>query len=290
MVRTLMCWVLLGTALTGCSREEVAKLFNPGKEAAELQAAAEAMDEDALAKLIKLANEGSEEANMQLGFMYQTGKGLVRDREKARAYYLKAPSLATAKYNLALIELRPNTLEGNRSAIKLLRESTSETEACFTVAMNRLADIYFTGAKGIPKNPEGAALMWERAAACKDVEATYRIGLVYAKGEGRPKSHAQAQLHLKKAVESLHADAMWAMGDLFADRTSPSFNPVMAGQHYNLAAQLKPAKYGAKSQEYLGKLQPKERQTATDMATIWLRGHQQFQDPKPFGLPTNRIL
>ena len=83
---------------------------------------------------------------------------------------------------------------------------------------------------------------------------------------------------------------MWAMGDLFADRTSPSFNPVMAGQHYQLAAQLKPAKYGAKSQEYLGKLQAKERQTATDMATIWLRGHQQFQDPKPFGLPTNRIL
>jgi uncharacterized protein len=70
----------------------------------------------------------------------------------------------------------------------------------------------YNGDHGVQKDPEKAAVWWERAAAQGVADAQYYIGLSYYAGIGVPKDPAVATRWWKKAAEQDHADAEYFLG------------------------------------------------------------------------------
>ncbi|QCE34643.1 sel1 repeat family protein [Acetobacteraceae bacterium] len=125
----------------------------------------------------KAAGEGNAEAQMNLGFLYDVGRGVPQNYEKAAEYYQKAANQgdAAAQCNLGIL---------------------------------------YENGQGVPQNYEKAAEYYQKAADQKNANAQYHLGLLYENGQGVSKNHEKAielwhkaanqgQKKAKKALENL---------------------------------------------------------------------------------------
>ena len=62
---------------------------------------------------------------------------------------------------------------------------------------------------------------WKRAADLADPEALYRIGLLYARGEGVVQSIADAVVWYRRAAEAGHNEAQFQLGAIYLNGANP---------------------------------------------------------------------
>ena len=121
-------------------------------------------------ELEPLADEDNEAVQYTLGWMYDHGKGVLKDDKEAARWYLKAAKqgLAPAQYSLGLMYVR---------------------------------------GQGVLKDYKEAVKWFMKAAEQGFALAQYNIGVMYANGEGVLKDLSKAKYWIKKAYENPDADA-----------------------------------------------------------------------------------
>ena len=84
-----------------------------------------------------------------------------------------------------------------------------------------------------PRTPEE----WQEAAASGDAAAQTRIALLYAEGEGVPRSYELAVEWFRKAAEQGHFDAQYNLGYMFDNGHGVEQNYAQAAYWYGKAAE-----------------------------------------------------
>ena len=126
-----------------------------------------------------LAEQGDATAQVQLGWMYNNGEGVVKDDKQAAAWYRKAAEQGQvfAQFNLGMM--------------------------------------YFNG-QGVPKD-YSQAVAWSRLAAEQGhVQAQYFLGWMYTNGLGVVQDDWQALSWIRKAAEQGHVKAQVSLSAMYA--------------------------------------------------------------------------
>ena len=125
----------------------------------------------------KAADQGYASAQNKLGFMYDTGDGVAKNKYLAVQWYQKAADQgnASAQYNLGVM--------------------------------------YDTG-DGVAKNKDLAVQWYQKAADQGHASAQYNLGVIYANGDGVAKNNYLAVQWYQKAADQGLAEALMALKSL----------------------------------------------------------------------------
>ena len=139
----------------------------------------------------RAANEGQTEAQYRLGLMHRDGQGVSQDYDDAAGWLRRAAASGHAKAGFVRDRIYRTG--------KLTPQDPGE--------QFELADGYFTG-YDMPGDRDAAALWFRRAADQGHVDAAYRLGDMYEKGQGVPQDYAAAAARLLRwAADRSHRSA-----------------------------------------------------------------------------------
>ncbi len=173
----------------------------------------------------KAASQGDAGAQASLGTAYEDAKGVPRDRVLAHLLKSLYAAARTAKgdheYDSHLAryaeQLSPDQLAESKQLAAQWKPGTA------------LPTTSATGRK-LPSQ-------WYRnAAAAGDVNAAYRLGLIYKKGYEDGQDEGQAVEWLRRAAEKGHADAQQALSEMYTFGRAVPEDYVLAYMLSNLAA------------------------------------------------------
>lgn len=164
-------------------------------------------EKEALKSFEKAQLLGSARASYNLGVCYETGRGVDKDIDKAVKYYRQA-SLAghpQATYNLGVLHLNGLGKGGTDPAtgLEFLEKASvlGVPQAKTFLAFRHLEEGNF----------DNALPLLREAAAAKDPEASFYLGLCCERGLAVPKDHVAAAEHYRKAASQNHARASDAL-------------------------------------------------------------------------------
>lgn len=155
----------------------------------------------------KLANSGDGEAQYSMGYAYmygpeQTGQSMFNvDYGKAYEWFKLAYTQGNkdAAYFLGLISANNGEFQ---QAITYLKVAAEETPMAYYI----IAELYYTGEKGLDKDLK-KAFIYAKLAAEKGIErAMFRLGYMYMNGEGCDIDYEQGVYWSAKAAESEDAE------------------------------------------------------------------------------------
>jgi len=154
------------------------------------------------------ANSGSGEAQFDVGTMYQNGRGVKADRDKAIEWYGKAAEQG----NTSAVS-RLGLMEANQASFssEMLQAEQGNAESQYNVG-NMFA-------KGNGTNMDlGQAVGWyEKAASQGHTKAAYKLGLAYYEGSGVRTNARQARKWFSVAADENYAPAQYYLGKIYAD-------------------------------------------------------------------------
>ncbi|WP_068313416.1 tetratricopeptide repeat protein [Polycladidibacter hongkongensis] len=132
----------------------------------------------ALALATKFAQNGDREAQTLIGVIYESGRGVAKDKAKAKLWYeLAAKSgdnKAALRLGVLLLQGEPSTAEKQVAVTYLEQAAKVELpEALFNLAL-----LYAEG-DAVPQNLKKSQDLLERAAEAGEVEAMYQLALSY---------------------------------------------------------------------------------------------------------------
>lgn len=146
------------------------------------------------------------EAQLLLGLMYQTGKGVSRDDSEALQWFLRAgeQGLAEAQYRAGMSYYQAKGAGQDYSAARQWFERAAEQG--YAQAQARLGEMYARG-EGTQVDGERAENWLTRAAEQGSVDAQYSLGLLYDEGSIVPRDETQAYVWLSVAALSGNREA-----------------------------------------------------------------------------------
>lgn len=155
---------------------------------------------DLFTEIRKRAEHGDPEAELALGNLYASGKGVSKSLSNAIKWHRKAADhgLARAQYQLGLD---------------------------------------YAGGLGV-KEDKAAALEWFLKAAEQGmVEAQFGVGLAFLNGRGTDESASEAVKWFKKAAAQGYADAQYELGNCYLEGTGVPKDPVAGVNLFKQAAE-----------------------------------------------------
>ncbi len=162
---------------------------------------------------LKAAQQGSIDAQFQLGNLYVNGDGVPHDLTEAARWYTHAAQQghAAAASNLGVLYANGwGVGKDDAEAVKWFRKAS---DAGDDGGRANLGAMYLKGRGVVQSDVEGAR--WLRAAAEHGVpEAQYGLGTLFANGRGLPRSEAETAKWLQKAADQGYAPARLAVGKL----------------------------------------------------------------------------
>ncbi|MGC8501152.1 MAG: caspase family protein [Leptospirillia bacterium] len=173
----------------------------------------ESVGSERLATLVSSARSGNPSALNALGSLYYDGRGVFKDRVRARRFYLRSAEKGSLKgaRNLGWMlwkgEGGPADPAGAR---KWLQTSARGGDLR---AMNMLGAFFLSKAGGA--DAKRAFESFRRGARAGDREAMYNLGALYDRGAGVGVDYAKAAHWWKKAARAGDTTAQTALGDLY---------------------------------------------------------------------------
>ena len=120
-------------------------------------------------------------------------------------------------------------------ASELVDSLKADAEQGFATAQFKLGYMYATG-EGVPKNDAEAVRWFRMAAEQGHAWAQYNLGVMYAKGHGVPKNDAEAVRWFRMAAEQGHAWAQYNLGVMYSTGEGIPKDYVQAYAWYNISA------------------------------------------------------
>ncbi len=166
--------------------------------------------------LYERAADRSRWARFKLGALYVAGEGIPKDYAKAHQWFRRsaADGNAAARNNLGVmydqgLGVAVDYVEARDFYLAALKGGAPH-------AKGNLENFYAEG-RGAPPGPLGAA--WYRPGAEAGIaSAQYRLGQMYAKGEGVPQNDRAADELLLEAAQQGHREAVRAFADRLAQK------------------------------------------------------------------------
>ncbi len=162
------------------------------------------------------AEYGVPEAQLEMGYWYETGLGVPKDPVEAVRWYMKAAEqgYAEAQHNLGVMYSQGEGVsQDKKEAVKWY---TRAAEQGLTIDQYNLGVMYYH-AKGVERDYAKAAMWFLRAADGGYVGAQYSLALMYASGRGVPQDPNNARRWYVKAAEQGHAEAQYSLGIICYD-------------------------------------------------------------------------
>lgn len=207
---------LLDKALTGDARAQFT--------AFEMYKSKDGKANIAMEFLSKSAEQGYLDAQIELGYRYQSGDGVDKNSAKAAELFEKAATQGsiTAQYNLAIcyqtgdgVEkdlvvaaglFEKSAAQGHMESKVKLKEAKAESGD--PESMHELAGLFFSGNSGVQKNVEKAFFWLDLAAEAGYARALEELGMRYLQGDGIQKDISRATRLL---IEQGSADTLYTL-------------------------------------------------------------------------------
>ena len=182
-----------------------------------------------------LARQGDANAQIWVGSLYQSGKGVTQDFEEAMRWYLKAADqgYANAHNNIGVMyENGQGVAKDYSEAIKWYLEAANQG---LEAAQTNIGYLYFTG-HGVTQNYE-EAMRWCRKAADQGfARAQKLIGDMYENGKGVTQDFREARRWYLLAANQGNLTAQFSLGWLYHNGLGVSKDYEEAMRWYRMAA------------------------------------------------------
>jgi len=156
---------------------------------------------------LKEANAGNSNAQYDIGAMYQNGRGVAANRDKAIEWYRKAAAQNDPKAISRLNLIKSNEQRFNKT---LASAGKGEVESQYD-----LGNMYIEGV-GVDADLTKAAAWYEKAASQGYEKAQYKLGLIYYE-EGSTKKNLPLAFKLfREAAEKGYPAAQFYLGKMYA--------------------------------------------------------------------------
>lgn len=151
------------------------------------------------------AAKGDPEAVSTLGWMYETGKGVVADDAHAASLYRTAIAEGDAfgQWRLGVMIDQGKVAGSSAQAVDLFRQAAAQKSAG---AMASLGVMHATG-RGVSRDYEAAMRYYQAAAHLGSAHGVEGIGVLYANGQGVARSMDEALAHFLVAAAAGDEDA-----------------------------------------------------------------------------------
>ena len=182
------------------------------------------------------AEQGEASAQTNLGLMYRKGEGVARnDAEAVRWYRLAAEQgYASAQTNLGLMYDKGRGVARNDA--EAVRWYRLAAEQGYASAQFFLGNMHDEG-RGVARN-DTEAIRWYRLAAEQgDDAAWYFLGRMYSNGEGVARIDAETVRWYRLAAEQGNASAQFYLGIMYDEGRGVARNDAEAVRWYRLAAE-----------------------------------------------------
>ena len=157
---------------------------------------------------LQQARQGDSEAQYNVGAMYQNGRGVTANRDKAVEWYGKAAEQGNSKAVSRLGLMRSNHASfGN----ELQQAEQGNADSQYNIGN------MYTKGNGTNMDLREAVSWYEKAASQGHIKAAYKIGLAHYEGSGVKKSGKQALKWFDIAAENGYAPAQYYLGKIYAE-------------------------------------------------------------------------
>ncbi len=211
------------------------------------QLVADEQYEGLVERLMPLAEQGYDPAQVRLGACYFHGYGVSQDYEQAVSWYRKAAEqgLAVAQCALGLCYYEGRGVaQDYDQVVSWYRKAAEQGDA---VAQNNLGLCYYEG-RGVAQDYEQAVSWYRKAAEQGLAVALINLGLCYDEGRGVAQDYEQAVSWYRKAAEQGHAEAQFGLGGCYYEGHGVAQDYEQAVSWYRKAAE----QGYARAQYYLG--------------------------------------
>src|SRR6266852_31039 len=177
-------------------------------------------DEETVIVLKRDADQGNANAQVRLGYFYETGRGGLAkdDREAARLYKLAADQgNAAARNNLGVYyrDGRGGLTKDDREALRLFKLAADQGNP---YGQNQLGGFFRDGGGGLAKDDREAARLFKLAADQGNASARVNLGYFYEKGRGDlAQDDREAARLYKLAADQGNAAGQTYLGGLYRD-------------------------------------------------------------------------
>lgn len=198
---------------------------------------------------LQAAEQGHSDSQLEVGYMYETGKGINQDKEKAVYWYQKSANQDNkiAQCNLGYCYEKSIGVEKNlESAVYWYQKAAAQGHAR---AQSNLAELYFFG-NGVEKDYAQCYYWTKKAAEQGNSNGQFRLAYLYYHELGTNKDYQLAMQWYLKAANQDHKGAMNNIGVMYENGDGVTADKSIALAWYNKAA----AKGNEKSKENAAKL------------------------------------
>ncbi|KAG0252763.1 hypothetical protein DFQ27_007864, partial [Actinomortierella ambigua] len=194
------------------------------------------MDDDVVEHMCMAATQGSVEAQLFLGWIYDHGRGIYKSDKDAFWWYRLAASHGTVVAQLRVAKMydlgRGVDASDEKAAIWYLRAANGGSAE----AQYRIGNMYEYG-RGV-KQDEEEALRWYRSAAFQgQSDAPYKLWTWYSLGRGVQQSDEKPLKWLVMAAQQGNISAQHSLGVAYAEGIGVEQNDVEAARLFTSAAQ-----------------------------------------------------
>lgn len=173
------------------------------------------------------ANKGDSAAQYDVGSMYQNGRGVKADRDKAIEWYTRAAEQDNTEAASRLELMKSNESRFSTTEISAAR---GEVDSQFD-----LGNMYEKGI-GTRIDYKQARDWYEKAAAAGHTKASFSLGLMYHEGTGIKRNNKTAFKWFSDAAGQGSTPAQYYLGKLYASGSGVRKNYATALEWYSRAA------------------------------------------------------
>jgi serine/threonine protein kinase/TPR repeat protein len=181
-----------------------------------------------------LAETGNKDAQMVLGYLYETGSGVKQSDEESVYWYRKAAEQrhVQAQYNLGLAyEYGRGVTKNNFEAVRWYKQAAEQGHAN---SQNRLGIMYALG-RGVDQDYAQAVAWYRKSADQKSPNAQKNLGDMYALGRGVLQDDREAIFWYREAAAQKYADAEFNIGWWYENGRNVQADPKIAADWYRKA-------------------------------------------------------
>lgn len=153
--------------------------------------------EEAFIIVEPLAKLNHPDAEYLLGQMYELGRGVKKDTEKAVSLFTAA---ANQGYAAAQAKLGHLHLDGKKDYASAMNWFQKAADQGYALAYSAIGDLYAKG-YGVDKNQDKALEYYRKAAEAGDAAACLRLGRMYEQGKGVKADKEEAAAWYKKGAD-----------------------------------------------------------------------------------------
>jgi TPR repeat protein len=180
------------------------------------------------------AEKGDAEAQFKLGYLYDLGRGVVKDEAEAVNWYRKAADQGYANAQAGLGRMYSNGLGVAKDEVEALKWYRKSADQGNPFAQVSLGLAYELGS-GVAKD-EAESVKWYRKAADQGFgPAQSNLGNMYAEGKSVTRDEAEAVKWYRKAADQGYANAQHNLGEMYRRGGGVVKDEVEAYKWYLLA-------------------------------------------------------